>query len=98
MQNDMPTALEVKALPDFRLRLRYDDGIEGVVDVSDLIGRGVFAAWEEPGFFERAHVAPHGAIAWSEEIELCPDALYLRLTEQSPEDVLPGLKVSTSHA
>ena len=47
----------------------------GELDLSHLAGRGVFAAWDEPGCFERVHIAPHRAIAWSDELELCPDAL-----------------------
>ncbi len=34
-------------------------------------------ALKEPGFFMRAHVA-HGTVAWSDDIDLSPDTLYLR--------------------
>jgi hypothetical protein len=33
---------DVKPLPEYRLRMRYSDGIEGVVDLSHLAGKGVF--------------------------------------------------------
>ena len=52
-----------------------------------LAGRGVFAAWDEPGCFERVHIAPHRAIAWSDELELCPDALYMDLTGKSLDEL-----------
>ncbi len=35
---------EVRALEPFRIWLRYDDGIEGEVDLSDIAGRGMFSA------------------------------------------------------
>ncbi len=76
----MNRVAQVEPRPDFRIWLRYSDGSAGEVDLSDMIGKGVFRAWEDPGFFDRVHVAPHGAVAWSEEIELCPDALYIELT------------------
>ncbi len=84
----MPRSVEVKALSGFRLWLRYDDGAEGEIDVSDLAGRGVFAAWNDEAFFQTVHIAPHGAIAWGDDIELCPDAMYLRLTGKRPDEFL----------
>src|SRR5665647_3872415 len=37
----------IEALPDYRLKLRFDDGVEGVVDLSPEVGKGVFAAWKD---------------------------------------------------
>ena len=73
-----PTA--VKALPNYRIWLRYSDGTEGEVDLSDLAGCGVFAIWERPGVFEAVTLGPGRAIHWTDEVELCPDSLYLGLT------------------
>ncbi|MFN8485771.1 MAG: DUF2442 domain-containing protein [Anaerolineae bacterium] len=44
----MTQLVEVRALDGYRLWLRYADGVEGVVDLSDHVGKGVFAAWEDP--------------------------------------------------
>ena len=41
----MPKPVEVKALSQYRIWLRYDDGVQGEVDLSDVAGRGVFQAW-----------------------------------------------------
>jgi hypothetical protein len=91
-----PTPLEVKALDNWRIWLRYDDGVQGEVDLSDLHGRGVFRAWDDPAVFRSVRIADHGAIEWSPELDLCPDALYLRLTGKSPREMFPALK--TAHA
>ena len=85
----MPKPIAVKPLPDFRIWLRYDDGVEGIVDLSDLAGRGVFAAWNDRQFFEAVRLGSHGAIEWGAEIDLCPDAQYLKLTGKTPEDLSP---------
>lgn len=87
----MIRALEVEARAGRKIWLRYSDGSAGEVDLSNLSGRGVFQAWDHRGFFEQVHVAPHRAIAWNNEIELCADSLYLELTGRSMEQILPGL-------
>ena len=38
----IPRPVEVKPLENFRIWLRYDDGTEGEVNLSDVAGRGVF--------------------------------------------------------
>lgn len=80
--------VELKALPNYRLWLRYEDTVEGEVDLSDLAGKGVFAAWKERGFFESVRIDESGGLAWGDSLDLCPDALYLRLTGKTPEEVL----------
>ena len=72
--------VKVTALPDYKIRVDYADGVSGVVDLSDSVGRGVFAPLREEGFFKEVHVGDHGQIAWSDEIEICPDAAYLEIT------------------
>jgi hypothetical protein len=88
----MARPIEVKALAKFRIWLRYDDNTQGEVDLSDLAGRGVFRAWDDAVFFRSVRLGSHGAIEWSNQIDICPDAMYLRLTGKSPEDVFPSLR------
>lgn len=84
--------IEIKALPGYKLWLRYSDGVTGVVDLSYLVGQGVFSAWNDPSAFEKVRLGEHGAVEWSNDIDLCPDALYLRITGKTPEDLFPNLK------
>jgi hypothetical protein len=89
---------EAKTLGNFRLWLRFSDGTEGTADLSDLAGKGVFSALSAPGAFARVKVTDFGAIAWDNDIDLCPDALYLRVTGKSPKDLFPSLSEVTAHA
>jgi hypothetical protein len=89
---------DAKALEGFRLWLRFSDGVEGIADLSDLAGHGVFAAWTMPGVFAKASVTDFGAVAWGEDIDLCPDALYLRVTGKSVADLFPSLRETAAHA
>ena len=88
----IPRPVEVKALKNSRIWLKYDDGTEGEVDLSDVAGHGVFEAWNDAAFFGSVRLGSHGAIEWGADIDICPDAMYLRLTGKSPEEVFPALK------
>ncbi|TAL70677.1 MAG: DUF2442 domain-containing protein [Bacteroidetes bacterium] len=49
--------------------------------------QGIFIAWNEPGFFDKVYINTEtNAISWSEDIELCPDSLYLKLKNLSFEE------------
>jgi hypothetical protein len=94
----MTVLLEVKPLAQYRLWLRYADGVEGIVDVSAFVGKGVFQLWEDYREFERVRVGPSGELAWGDERDLCPDAMYLRLTGKSAEEIFPALRELAQHA
>ncbi len=78
--------VEVKTLEPYRIWLRYDDGVEGEVDLSHLAGDGVFVAWDEPGFFQDVRLGSIGEVVWGNDIDLCGDALYLTLTGLSEQE------------
>ena len=86
--------VDIMPLTAYKLHIRYEDGVEGEIDLSHLAGKGVFALWNDPGAFEKVLIGPGGAVCWSDEVDLCPDALYLEITGKSPEDVFPSLKAS----
>jgi hypothetical protein len=83
----MPTPTEVKPLDNYRLWIKYSDGVEGIVDFSDHVGVGVFAQWRNYQEFQKVHLGQHGELAWNDEIEICSDAMYLKITGKKPEDV-----------
>ncbi len=90
--------VDAKALLKFKLLVRFDDGVSGEIDLSELAGRGVFAAWLQPEIFAQVRVTDSGAVEWPGEIDLCPDSLYLRLTGKAPEEIFPALQGRVTHA
>jgi hypothetical protein len=95
----MKRITSVEALPDHQLRLRYSDGVTGVVDLSAEAGRGVFAPWKDAEVFASVRIGRGGrALVCSEEIDLCADALYLEITGQRPEDLFSSLKREAANA
>jgi hypothetical protein len=83
--------VDVEPRAGFCIWLRYEDGVEGEFDLPDVAGTGVFAAWLDRDFLENVRVGELGEIAWRNEIDLCPEALYLEITGRSPEEICPGL-------
>jgi len=36
--------IQVKVLPNYKLWVKYTDGVEGEIDLSHLVGKGVFSS------------------------------------------------------
>ena len=89
---------EVEGRKGYRIWLRYSDGAAGEVDLSRLAGSGMFAAWNKSGYFENVHIAPHRAIAWDDDLELCPDALYMELTGKSFDELPADIDATVPNA
>jgi len=94
----MRKVTEVEVLENYRLRLTFDDGTRGVADLSGLPRRGVFALWDDYGQFSKVKIGPAGELVWADRVDLCPDALYLKVTGKTPEDLFPALKHEPAHA
>lgn len=89
---------DAKVLEGYSLKLTFDDGVSGTVDLTDLAGKGVFALWRDRRAFQSVRIGSSGELVWSGEIDLCPDALYLKVTGKRPEDVFPVLRGEPTHA
>jgi len=72
----------VEPFGDYRLRIRFDDGVEGVIDVEQLVEfTGVFEPLRDPAFFAKVKVHPElGTICWSNDADLDSDVLYAKVT------------------
>ena len=90
----------VEVLPrnGYRIWIRYADGVSGEVDLSRLAGRGVFEAWNQRTVFEKVRITADGAIAWGDDIDLCPDAIYMQLAGKSVEELMPGARTAFEDA
>jgi Protein of unknown function (DUF2442) len=66
--------VEVNAEPDYRLFVRFKDGLAGLVQLRREELTGVLAPLLEVKFFEQVFI-DSGAVAWPGEIDLAPDAI-----------------------
>jgi hypothetical protein len=74
---------EVEALPGFRLRVRFNDGTAGTVELANFINSdaaGVFAALRDEELFRQVRVSL-GAVTWPGELDLAPDAMHREIKE-----------------
>lgn len=79
----MPAPVHAEAREGFCIWVRFDDGVEGEVDLSGIAGRGVFSAWDDRDFFETVHPHPERrAVAWGMDhaIDIDPDRLHMEIT------------------
>ena len=89
--------VEVEARDGWRIWVAFADGVSGEIDLSEMADDSICAAWRDPEFWRSVHIADHRAVAWSDEIELCPDSLYAELTGQSLDDVYPRSESQRAH-
>jgi hypothetical protein len=67
---------------NYTLWLRFDDGIEGEVDVKNLVGKGVFSAWKSIDFFKSVYIDKETqTVAWGEDLDLDPYVLRSQILE-----------------
>jgi hypothetical protein len=73
----------MEVLSGFRLRVRFNDGTEGTVELAGFLNSasaGVFAVLRDESLFRRARVEL-GAVSWPENLDLAPDAMHREIKE-----------------
>ena len=70
-----PTA--VSPVGGYKLRLRFEDGLEGEIDLSDFSRNGVFAPLADPEYFRRVRMDHEiGTIVWPNGADIAPETLH----------------------
>lgn len=55
------------------------------MDLSDLVGEGVFERWDDFAEFRKVFIDEEtDTVAWPGDIELCPNSLYAHLVGAPP--------------
>jgi hypothetical protein len=92
----MHRIVKVKSVGDYKLWIKFADGIEGTVDLTDMVGKGIFSQWQDKKFFNSVYIDHEShTIAWPGGIDLCPDELYADITG---DDINSVLKVKTTQS
>jgi hypothetical protein len=74
--------IEVRPVGDHRVFVRFEDGVQGEVDVTELVTfDGVFAPLRDPLRFAEVRLHPElGTVCWPNGADLDPDVLYARVS------------------
>ncbi len=75
----------VEPMSGYRLRVRFMDETEGLVDLAMLVtssNAGVFAQLQDQQLFNNVGVE-YGAVTWQCGLDLAPDTMYHRI-KQAP--------------
>ena len=78
----IPSVVSVEQTGPYRLRLRFDDGAEGEIDIRAATAfEGVFEPLDEPVFFSQVRVDEDaGTIVWPNGADLDPLVLHSKIT------------------
>lgn len=82
-----PEITKVTAIEKYKLFVRFDDGVEGILDLGDVAGKGVFSSWDVKNNFFEVYIGPESkAITWPDEIDIDTYNAYCIIKGISPED------------
>ena len=72
----------VRSLADSRLEVKFADGTQGIVDMTQFLTRecGVFKPLRELSLFNQVYV-DNGAVTWPGELDLAPDRMHEELSK-----------------
>jgi hypothetical protein len=82
--DELRKVVSVAPLSGYRIALRFDNGVEGELDLTSMVQKGgVYTPLQDPAFFTKVYVDPEwGCVAWPNDVDLCPDALYMDVQAQ----------------
>jgi hypothetical protein len=71
----------VEARPEFHLWVEFEDGLAGLIDLSDRLFGSVFEPLRDPSFFAQVTLDEFGAVHWPGGPDLAPDALRAAIAQ-----------------
>jgi hypothetical protein len=84
----IPRVVEVTVLEDYRLRVLFQDGTSGTVDLSSELWGPMFEPLRDKTLFARAMVHPElHTVTWPNGADLSPEFLYKAAQQSVAADV-----------
>jgi Protein of unknown function (DUF2442) len=86
MNKEIPYLKIAEPKSNYKLYLFFEDGVEGIVDLAIWKGKGVFEYWNDEANFRNFKVTQDKKLEWNEDIDMDPDAFYLKLINKTFEE------------
>ncbi len=78
MNNKLCKIVDAEYMGGHKLNLKFNDGIQGDIDLSPYLATGVFKPLQSENKF-KAFSLENGVIAWDDNIDMAPEFLYLQI-------------------
>ncbi|MEO6673090.1 MAG: DUF2442 domain-containing protein [Ginsengibacter sp.] len=86
MKNIIPQLKQVKALEGYKIFVEFNDGINGIIDLSKWKSNPAFVNWKIEENFKNFKITSDKKIDWGNNIEMDPDSFYLQLINKTFEE------------
>ena len=87
---------EVKYISDYIISIKFDDGVNGTIELNDLVQNGIFKVLQDKNQFAKVYTNGY-SIAWSNELEIDATKIYSDLTGKNFGEILsPKLSHATN--
>jgi hypothetical protein len=73
----LPAVVKAEYRGDFKIRLLFNDGVQGTVDFSDWLEGPVFEPLKDRAYFARFFVEG-GTVTWPNGADIAPETLHER--------------------
>ncbi len=95
---DYPKAISVKALEKYRIQIGFEDGANGVLDLSEWAGKDAFTSWDKDNNFSKVFISNEsGTIAWPGDLDIDTLTAWLQIKGISYEQY-KSLRQKHNHA
>ena len=71
---------EVKYISDYTISIKFVDGVNGTIQLNDLVQKGIFKVLQDKSEFAKVYTNGY-SIAWSNELEIDATTIYAELMD-----------------
>lgn len=86
MKNIIPELKNAKPMEGYKIFVEYNDGINGIIELSKWKNNPVFSDWNNEENFKNFKITNDKKIDWGNNIEMDPDSFYLQLINKTFEE------------
>lgn len=79
--------VHVHSVGNYAIEVEFDDGVKGLIDLSDFVTKGIFSVLKDKHLFSKVYTNGY-SIAWTEHLEIDAATIYSELSGKDPSSYL----------